>query len=180
MTINKINIEGPLIIQPDVFKDERGFFFESYNYSKYSSNGLKTEFLQDNISKSQKNVLRGLHFQKPPYAQGKLIQVIQGAVWDVLVDIRKESATYGEHFGIELSEHNKTQFYIPPGFAHGFLTLEDETIFHYKCTNVFNKESEGSIIWNDSDLNINWNCKDPIISDKDKVAPLFKSFNSPF
>jgi len=124
--------------------------------------------------------LRGLHFQAPPFDQGKLVRVITGAVLDIAVDIRKDSPTYGEHIAIELTEENKTMFYIPPGFAHGFLTLRDNTIFSYKCTNVYNKLSEGCVLWNDTDLNINWNVANPILSEKDLVGTPFKEFNSPF
>jgi dTDP-4-dehydrorhamnose 3,5-epimerase len=124
--------------------------------------------------------LRGLHFQAPPFDQGKLVRVITGAVLDVAVDIRKNSTTYGEHIAIELSEDNKTMFYIPPGFAHGFLTLKDSTIFSYKCTNLYNKASEGTVLWNDSDLNINWNISNPLLSEKDLVGTKFKDFSSPF
>ena len=180
MQIEKTEIEGLLIIRPKVFEDDRGHFFESFNKNVFFKNGLSLEFVQDNQSLSNKNVLRGLHFQSPPYAQGKLIRVIKGSVLDVAVDIRKSSPTYGKHLVINLSEQNKIMFYIPEGFAHGFLTLEDNTIFSYKCTNFFNKESEGSLLWNDLDLNINWGITNPILSDKDKVAPLFNSFNSPF
>ena len=131
-------------------------------------------------SKSAKGVLRGLHFQKPPYAQGKLVRVIKGSVMDVAVDLRKDSPTYGKWESVVLNEENKLQFWIPEGFAHGFVTLEDDTIFAYKCTNVYNKESEGSILWNDPDINIEWNIKNPILSEKDKISPLFKNFETPF
>ncbi|MEO6883743.1 MAG: dTDP-4-dehydrorhamnose 3,5-epimerase [Bacteroidia bacterium] len=168
------------IIQPKVFEDERGYFFESYNKSIFLKHGVDTEFLQDNQSLSQKNVLRGLHFQNPPYAQGKLVRVIKGAVWDIAVDIRKNSKTYGHSFGIELSEKNKTMFWIPTGFAHGFLTLEDDTIFSYKCTNVYNKNAEDSILWDDSDLKIDWKITEPLLSEKDKNAQPLKNFVSLF
>ncbi len=180
MQIEKLDIEGLLVIHPDIFEDERGFFYESYNFDKYSKLGLDARFVQDNLSKSQKNVLRGLHFQNPPHAQGKLVQVIHGSVIDVAVDIRKGSKTYGKHHSILLSSKNKTQFYVPPGFAHGFLTLEDDTLFSYKCTDVYHKESEGSILWNDSGLGIEWPTDDPIVSEKDQVAPPFESFKSEF
>lgn len=180
MQFEKTEIEGLLIIKPKVFEDERGHFFESYNKDSFKVNGLNIEFVQDNQSLSQKNVLRGLHFQCPPYAQGKLIRVIKGKVLDVAVDIRKNSSTYGKHVAIELSERNKKMFYIPPGFAHGFLTLDDNTIFSYKCTNVYNKESEDALFWNDSELGIDWGIKTPILSDKDKAAQSFISFKSPF
>ena len=180
MEIEKTTIDGLLIIRPRVFPDERGYFFEAYNEKKKKEQGFEQHFVQDNISKSSKNVLRGLHFQNPPHAQGKLVQVIRGAVLDIAVDIRKDSPTYGEHYAIELSEKNNLLFFIPPGFAHGFLTLEDNTIFSYKCTALYNKESEGSIQWNDKELGINWNVNDPIISKKDQTSPSFKDFNSQF
>lgn len=180
MEVIKTKIEGLLIINPRVFGDVRGYFFESYNDSVFKEHGIDVEFIQDNQSLSNSGVLRGLHFQAPPYDQGKLVRVITGAVLDVAVDIRKNSATYGEHIAIELSEDNKTMFYIPPGFAHGFLTLKDSTIFSYKCTNLYNKSSEGTVLWNDSDLNINWNISNPVLSEKDLVGTKFKDFSSPF
>jgi len=180
MDIIKTPLQGLLIIKPDVFEDERGYFFESFNYSKFQDLGMDIRFLQDNESKSRKGVLRGLHFQSPPFAQGKLVRVMQGSVLDVAVDIRKNSPTYGKWESIILSGRNKWMYWIPEGFAHGFVTLEDDTIFFYKCTNVYNKGSEGSILWNDPDLNINWNIKDPVISDKDRNSPVFRDFHSPF
>ena len=180
MEIIKTSIEGLLIIKPDVFKDERGYFFESYNKERFAKEGLTMDFVQDNESKSSKSVLRGLHFQKPPYAQGKLVRVVKGSVMDVAVDLRKDSPTYGKWESVVLSEDNKLQFWIPEGFAHGFVTLEDETVFNYKCTNIYNKESEGSLLWNDPDINIDWNIENPILSEKDKVSPLFKNFETPF
>ena len=180
MEIIKTKIEGLLIIKPKIFSDDRGYFYESFRLDKFREFGVDLEFVQDNESKSQKGVLRGLHFQNPPYEQGKLIKVVKGAVIDVAVDIRKNSPTYGQWVSHELSEYNKTMFWIPPGFAHGFLTLKDETIFQYKCTNYYNKESEGSIRWNDPDLNIAWGIESPIVSEKDDQAPLFNSFISNF
>jgi dTDP-4-dehydrorhamnose 3,5-epimerase len=180
MEVIKTKIEGLLIINPKVFGDVRGYFFESYNDSVFKDNGIDAKFIQDNQSLSNSGVLRGLHFQAPPFDQGKLVRVITGAVLDVAVDIRKNSTTYGEHIAIELSEDNKTMFYIPPGFAHGFLTLKDSTIFSYKCTNLYNKASEGTVLWNDSDLNINWNISNPLLSEKDLVGTKFKDFSSPF
>lgn len=180
MKIEKLAIEGLLIIQPNVFKDGRGYFFEGYNQSKYHEHGLNANFVQDNLSKSAKGVLRGLHFQNPPYAQGKLVSVVRGAVIDVAVDIRRESPTYGQHHSVLLSEENSTQFFIPPGFAHGFLTLEDNTIFTYKCTEGYNKSSEGSILWNDKDLGIDWGIENPIVSEKDQVSQLFSQLESKF
>lgn len=169
-----------LIIKPKVHYDERGYFFEAFKSPLYRKLGLETAFVQDNESKSQKDVLRGLHFQNPPFAQGKLVRVIHGAVLDVAVDIRKNSHTYGKWHAVELSGDNKVMYWIPPGFAHGFLTLENDTVLLYKCTALYNKESEGSIRWNDPDLNINWRISKPIVSDKDKNAPLFKDFVSLF
>jgi dTDP-4-dehydrorhamnose 3,5-epimerase len=181
MEIIKTKIEGLLIVKPQVFEDERGYFFESYNKERFKNAGLDLSFVQDNESKSQKNVLRGLHFQRPPYAQGKLVRVVKGAVLDVAVDLRKESPTYGQWEAVELSEENKLMYWIPPGFAHGFLTLRDETVFTYKCTNVYNRESEGSILWNDPEIGIDWQIKDtPILSEKDKQAPRFRDFVTPF
>ncbi len=180
MYSEKSKIDGLLIIQPRVFEDDRGYFFESFRLDKLRELGIDLDFVQDNESKSQKGVLRGLHFQNPPYEQGKLIKVVKGAVIDVAVDIRKKSPTYGQWISHELSEYNKTMFWIPPGFAHGFLTLEDDTIFQYKCTNYYNKESEDSIRWNDPVLNIDWGIKNPIVSDKDSKAGLFKDFKSKF
>lgn len=180
MQIEKTPLSGLLIIKPRVFPDERGYFFEAYNAKTLKENGLDVSFVQDNISMSQKGVLRGIHFQKPPFAQGKLVQVLRGSVLDMAVDLRKDSPTYGENFSHLLSEENKTQLYVPEGFGHGFVTLEDDTLFSYKCTNFYNKESEGSILWNDKDLNIDWQIEAPIISEKDEQAEPFESFKSPF
>lgn len=180
MEIINTHIKDLLIIKPKVFTDERGYFFESYNESAFKSARINVNFVQDNQSLSSTGVLRGLHFQAPPYDQGKLVRVITGSVLDVAVDIRKNSATYGNHFSIELTEENKTMFYIPPGFAHGFLTLKDNTVFSYKCTNLYNKEFEGTVLWNDTDLNINWNFNNPILSEKDINGTPFVKFVSPF
>ncbi|RLD38487.1 MAG: dTDP-4-dehydrorhamnose 3,5-epimerase [Bacteroidetes bacterium] len=181
MEIITTKIPNLLILKPNIYRDDRGYFFESYNKELFLSKGIDQNFVQDNESKSMKGVLRGLHFQKPPYAQGKLVRVMKGAVLDVAVDLRKSSSTYGQWESIELTEDNKFMYWIPPGMAHGFITLEDNTVFFYKCTNVYNKQSEGSILWNDPDLNINWgsNIK-PLLSEKDKISPLFKDFISPF
>jgi dTDP-4-dehydrorhamnose 3,5-epimerase len=180
MQIQTTPIEGLLIIQPQIFEDPRGYFYESYNKQKFSEAGIDFEFIQDNQSLSQKGIIRGLHFQAPPFEQGKLVRVIQGAVNDVVVDIRKNSKTFGQHFSINLTAENRTMFFIPPGFAHGFETLEDDTVFLYKCTNVYNKESEGGLLWNDPFLNINWQNNNPLISDKDKILPTFENLISPF
>jgi dTDP-4-dehydrorhamnose 3,5-epimerase len=180
MEIIETKIKDLLIIHPKIFGDARGYFFESYNEEDFRKQGINVKFIQDNQSLSNEGVLRGLHFQAPPYDQGKLVRVITGAVLDVAVDIRKNSPTYGEHIGIELTAENKTMFYIPPGFAHGFLTLQDNTIFSYKCTNLYNKSSEGTVLWNDTDLKINWNISNPLLSEKDLIGTKFKDFISPF
>ncbi|EKE20645.1 MAG: dTDP-4-dehydrorhamnose 3,5-epimerase [uncultured bacterium] len=173
MNIIKTNIEGILIVEPKVFGDERGFFVETYNLERYKETGITLPFVQDNLSSSAKGVLRGLHFQKKPFAQGKLVQVIKGKVLDVAVDIRKNSPTRGQYVAIELSGENKKQLWIAPGLAHGFLSLEDATIFSYKCTNFYNSTAERGIMWNDKDLNIDWEfeeygIKKPIVSEKDQ------------
>lgn len=180
MEIIATDIPDLFLVQPQVFEDERGYFYESYNKNIFEQKGIYGDFVQDNQSLSQRGVLRGLHFQNPPFAQGKLVRTIKGSILDVVVDIRKKSPAYGHSFMIELNEKNKTMLWIPPGFAHGFLTLADETIFSYKCTNIYNKESEGCIYWNDPDLAINWGIKDPVLSEKDKTAGSFKEFKSMF
>ncbi len=179
MNIEETFIKGLLILSPSVFADNRGYFLESYNKKNLHST-LDIDFVQDNESMSQKGVLRGLHFQNPPFAQGKLVRAITGSVLDVVVDLRKESSTYGKHFKLVLSSENKIQLYVPKGFAHGFLVLEDNTLFSYKCTNYYNKDAEFSLLWNDPTLNINWKIKDPIISEKDKNAKNFANFTSLF
>ena len=172
---------GVKIFAPNVFKDRRGYFIELFNNRRFNDSFLNNiSFDQDNFSCSNKNVLRGLHFQSPPYSQGKLIQVLQGKILDVIVDIRKSSKTYGNHIKFELSAETHKQLWIPPGFAHGFLTLEDKTLFSYKCTNYYSKEHEMDLLWNDVDLDINWGIENPIISEKDKKANSFKNFDSPF
>ncbi len=178
ITTNQIN--GILIIEPQIFKDSRGYFFESYNEEKFNKAGIEAKFVQDNQSLSQKGAIRGMHFQAPPYEQGKLVRVAQGAVMDVVVDIRKNSPTYGKSFNIILSAENQLMFWIPPGFAHGFETLIDNTLFLYKCTNGYNKASEGGLFWNDPTLEIKWQTAEPIVSDKDQILPSLKDFNSPF
>ena len=180
MEIIETKIKDLLIIKPDVFTDDRGYFFESYNKERFEKYGLEMNFVQDNESQSMKGVLRGLHFQKPPFAQGKLVRVVKGAVRDVVVDLRKDSPTYGHWESVILTEGNKLMYWIPEGFAHGFVCLEDHSVFTYKCTNVYNKTSEGSIRWNDPDLNIDWEIENPILSEKDKVSPMFRDFVSPF
>lgn len=167
---------GVKIIQPRKFGDPRGFFMETYKKSDFVSEGINEEFCQDNHSSSSKGVLRGIHFQSAPHAQGKLVRVIRGAVWDVAVDLIVGSPTYGQSFGLKLSEENNTMLYIPPGFGHGFLTLKDNTHFLYKCTAEYAPESDGGVIWNDRDLNIAWPLGglEPLVSEKDKVLALLK------
>jgi dTDP-4-dehydrorhamnose 3,5-epimerase len=181
MDILETKLHGLCILEPRVFEDVRGYFLESYNKETFKKIGIDVDFVQDNQSLSSKGTLRGLHFQKPPYAQAKLVRVITGSILDVAVDIRTDSKTYGEYFSLVLSGKNKRMLYIPEGFAHGFLALEDNTLIQYKCSDLYNKESEGGIVWNDSDININWGIDyEPIISDKDKNNIFLKNFKSPF
>ena len=180
MEVIKTGIPDLYIVKPTVFEDHRGYFFESYNKEVFLRNGIDEKFVQDNESMSGKGVLRGLHFQKPPFSQGKLVRVMRGSVLDVAVDLRKKSPTFGHWDSVVLSQENKWMYWIPPGFAHGFITLEENTVFFYKCTNVYNKAAEGAIVWNDPDLNIDWQVENPILADKDKNAPFFRDFKSPF
>jgi dTDP-4-dehydrorhamnose 3,5-epimerase len=180
MDIIKTDQEGLLLIQPEVFSDSRGYFFESYRKDILTRYGVKSEFVQDNISKSKKNTIRGLHYQVGKYEQGKLCQVISGKILDVALDIRFNSPTFGKHFSQELSGDNHTMIWIPPGFAHGFSVLSDEAVFLYKCTAYYNKESERSVLYNDPDLNIDWKVKDPVVSEKDINAKLFKNIERDF
>lgn len=170
MKIIETAIEDVVIIEPRLFKDERGYFFESFSQREFEEKISKISFVQDNESKSSYGVLRGLHFQKPPYAQSKLVRVIKGAVLDVAVDIRKGSPTFGKHVAVELTEENHLQLFIPRGFAHGFSVLSQEVIFQYKCDNFYAPQSEGALAWDDSDLNINWRIptNQIILSEKDK------------
>ncbi|MAZ97771.1 MAG: dTDP-4-dehydrorhamnose 3,5-epimerase [Flavobacteriales bacterium] len=168
------------IVEPNVFGDDRGYFFESFNKDHFIRAGIDAHFIQDNESLSGKGVVRGLHFQSPPMAQGKLVRVQKGSVLDIAVDIRNGSPTYGEHYSIVLSGTNKIMLWIPAGFAHGFATLEDETVFLYKCTSTYSPEHEGNILWNDPDLGIDWGMSNPNLSEKDQTGPQLKDFNSPF
>ncbi|MDX9920135.1 MAG: dTDP-4-dehydrorhamnose 3,5-epimerase [Paludibacter sp.] len=175
MEIIKTNIEGLLVIQPRVFADARGFFFESYNENLYREAGIDIHFCQDNQSKSGYGVIRGLHYQLNPHSQSKLVSVIQGAVWDVAVDLRKNSPTFGQWYGVELTEENHTQFLIPQGFAHGFSVLSETAVFSYKCDDFYNTALERGIMFNDPALAIDWKIPagKEIISDKDMKHPLF-------
>lgn len=166
-----------VVIQPRVFADERGFFMETYKKSDFVKAGITEEFTQDNHSYSSKGVLRGIHFQKDPYAQGKLVRCIKGAVWDVAVDLRADSETFGQWYGLEITGENKIMFYIPPGFGHGFVTLKDNTHFLYKCTNEYNPDADSGIMWNDSDLNIEWPLTEGLsLSDKDLKLQSIEEF----
>jgi dTDP-4-dehydrorhamnose 3,5-epimerase len=175
MKIIKTKLDGAIIIEPKVFGDHRGFFMETYHCNRYKEAGIAIAFVQDNHSRSSKGVLRGLHFQKTK-PQGKLVRVVRGEVFDVAVDIRKGSVTFGQWEGVILSEENKRQFYVPPGFAHGFVTLSDTADFEYKCTDYYDPSDEGSIRWDDPEIGIEWPVTLPQLSDKDKTAPLFKEF----
>ncbi len=176
MEVIQTGFQGLLVLKPKVFKDDRGFFLESYNQEKYNQLNM-SNFVQDNQSVSKKSVLRGLHFQYAPFAQGKLVEVLRGAVLDVAVDLRSDSPTFGKHYKIELNGLSQEQFYIPAGFAHGFVTLEDDTLFSYKCTNFYAPNHEASILWNDQELNIDWQVDNPILSEKDACAKLFSEIN---
>ncbi len=174
-------LNGVLLLKPRVFKDDRGAFFESFNQAAFDALvGKPVRFVQDNQSTSKQHVLRGLHFQAPPYAQGKLVRVVKGRVIDVAVDIRKDSPTYGEYYSAELTAENHHMLWVPEGFAHGFYALEDETQFLYKCTNTYHKASEGDIFWEDFRSAFSTEIKNPLVSDKDAQATPFKLLNSPF
>jgi dTDP-4-dehydrorhamnose 3,5-epimerase len=178
--IRETEIEGLLILEPSVFGDQRGYFLETYSQRAFAEIGLTMAFVQDNLSCSRKGILRGLHFQAPPFDQGKLVGVVKGHALDVAVDIRKDSPTYGKHVLIHLSEENHALFYIPPGFAHGFLAVSEECYFSYKCTNFYDPPSEGGLMWNDPALGIDWQASSPTISEKDNHYPPFENFESPF
>ncbi len=173
MEIVTTAIEGVVLLKPRIFGDERGYFFESYSQREFEKQVCRTVFVQDNESKSCYGVVRGLHFQKPPYAQSKLVRVVKGRVLDVAVDIRKGSPTFGKHVSVELSEENKRQFFIPRGFAHGFAVLSEEAVFQYKCDNFYALESEGSLAWDDPELGIDWRipAEQVILSEKDRHHP---------
>lgn len=176
MKVIETAIEGVVIIEPRIFKDDRGYFFESFSEKDFNAQVREVHFVQDNESKSCYGVLRGLHFQKPPYAQSKLVRVVRGAVLDVAVDIRKGSPTFGRHVAVELTEDNHRQFFIPRGFAHGFSVLTPEAVFQYKCDNFYAPQSEGAVAWDDPDLNIDWRIPagKVVLSEKDRHHPLLK------
>jgi dTDP-4-dehydrorhamnose 3,5-epimerase len=180
LKISKTEIAGLLVIEPDVFRDDRGFFFESYSKQRYKDFGISVEFVQDNISKSKKGTVRGLHYQIGERAQGKLCQVLEGEVLDVAVDIRFNSPTFGKYFSLILNSETKFQLWIPQGFAHGFSVLSDEAVFSYKCTNYYSKAHERAILFNDSNLKIDWKIENPIVSEKDLTAEKFKDIERDF
>ena len=182
MEIIKTEIDGVVIIEPRIFCDERGYFFESFSQLEFDEKVMPINFVQDNESMSSYGVMRGLHFQKMPYTQSKLVRCVKGAVLDVAVDIRKGSPTYGQHVAVELSEDNHRQFFIPRGFAHGFSVLSEEVIFQYKCDNFYSPQSEGAIAWNDPDLNIDWRIpvEEVILSEKDSKHPKLKDLQCVF
>lgn len=183
MEVIKTGIEGVFIIEPKVFGDNRGYFFESFNAKEFAEKtGVDVTFVQDNESKSKYGVLRGMHFQLPPYTQSKLVRVVKGKVLDVVVDIRKGSPTYGKYEVCELTEENHRQFFVPKGMAHGFAVLSDEAIFQYKCDDFYHPEAEGAIAWDDPDIAIEWliPTEDVILSEKDKCHPFLREYNSPF
>jgi len=181
MEFIKTKFNDTWIIKPQVFQDNRGFFLETYSRKKFSETGIEADFVQDNHSLSvKKGVLRGLHFQAPPFTQAKLLRVTNGSVYDVIVDIRKDSPTFGKWEGFTLSAENFLMLFVPKGFLHGFMTLEDNTEVQYKCDNFYEPQSEGGIIWNDPTLKIDWPIKDPILSERDEKWGKFEDFNSPF
>ncbi len=180
MHITTTPFNGLILIQPGVFSDGRGYFFESWNRQKFLDLGIPADYVQDNQSGSSANVVRGLHVQLPPHAQGKLVRVIRGAVLDVALDLRRNEPTFGQHFSVRLSAKDQQMLYIPEGFAHGFRTLEDDTVFFYKCSSYYHKASERTIQWNDPALGIDWGTTDPILSEKDQVGTLLQDFDSPF
>ncbi len=176
----RLSIPDVVLIEPRVFRDERGFFIETYKHSEFADAGIREYFVQDNHSQSSMGVLRGLHYQIHPMAQGKLLRCSKGRIFDVAVDIKKGSPDYGKWIGLELSEENNNMLYIPPGFAHGFLTLSDVAEVYYKCTKEYSPENERGIIWNDPDINIDWPVKTPVLSAKDKAYPVLKDSDSNF
>tara|TARA_X000000950_G_C13772600_1_gene601630 strand:+ start:95 stop:649 length:555 start_codon:yes stop_codon:yes gene_type:complete len=182
MKFNKTELPDVYILEPSIFVDKRGYFFESFNLNKFEKNIYPIKFTQDNESKSSKGVLRGLHFQKPPFDQAKLLRCIQGEVLDIALDIRKKSKTYGKHISVLLSDKNKRQLFIPRGFAHGFFVLSDTATFAYKVDNIYAPDYDAGIRWNDKDLNIKWGVQDKevIISEKDSQLPFFSELESPF
>ena len=176
----RLAVQDIILIEPKKFPDDRGFFMETYKHSDFSRNGIREYFVQDNYSRSSRGILRGLHYQRNPYAQGKLVQCLKGRIFDVAVDIRKSSPTFGNWVSAELSEENSLMLYVPPGFAHGFIVLSETADVLYKCTKEYAPDSDRGIIWNDPDINIQWPVKEPILSDKDKRHPFLKDADNNF
>jgi dTDP-4-dehydrorhamnose 3,5-epimerase len=180
MEIKQHALAGVVEFIPRVFGDARGAFFESFSARVMEEAGVRENWVQDNQSRSDKGVLRGLHFQRPPHAQAKLVRVAQGRALDVIVDLRRDSDTYGQHVQVELDAQRYNMLYVPVGFAHGFVALEDDTLFLYKCSGYYQPSAEGGILWKDPSLNINWGIEDPKVSDKDQILPVLQGFESPF
>ncbi|MEO5570923.1 MAG: dTDP-4-dehydrorhamnose 3,5-epimerase [Bacteroidia bacterium] len=174
MKFTPLELKGLVLIEPKILTDNRGYFFESWHEKRFADAGLNLNFVQDNESCSAKGVLRGFHFQIPPYEQGKLVRVVKGSALDIVVDIRKSSQTYGKHYKVLLDDKQRNVLWIPPGFAHGFLSMEENTVFVYKCTNFYDKPSEKGILWNDPELDIDWGINNPLVSDKDLELPGLK------
>ncbi len=182
MNVIRTEIEGLAVIEPKVFRDSRGYFFESFSEREFAEKVAPVKFVQDNESKSSYGVVRGLHFQKPPYAQAKLVRVVRGRVLDVAVDLRYGSPTFGKYFAVELSEENHRQFFIPRGFAHGFSVLSEDAVFQYKCDNYYAPQSEGSVLWNDPSIGVDWGLppEEVVLSEKDMKSPLLKDLENIF
>lgn len=175
-TFTKTSLNGVILIEPKIFKDARGFFMETFKASEFALNGIDVKFNQDNQSKSTQGVIRGLHFQRAPFPQAKIVRCLKGKIYDVAVDIRPESENFGKWFGVELSEENKSMLYIPEGFAHGFSVLSEEAEIAYKASNEYSAESDAGILWNDKELNIDWKIDNPIISEKDMILPSLSDY----
>ncbi|WP_022836532.1 dTDP-4-dehydrorhamnose 3,5-epimerase [Salisaeta longa] len=177
MTVTELSLSGVLLIEPDVYRDGRGYFMETWNRQTYAEHGLDVDFVQDNLSFSKHGVLRGLHFQNP-YPQGKLVSVLRGEVFDVAVDLRANSDTFGSWEGVTLSANNGRQLYVPEGFAHGFVVTSADALFHYKCTNAYHPEAEGIVRWDDPEIDITWPVSDPVLSDRDAAAPRLREIDA--
>lgn len=180
MNVERFEIPDLILLEPRAFADERGYFMETYSKKTFAEIGINVEFVQDNVSRSKNGVIRGLHFQRPPFAQDKLVRVVQGEVLDIVVDLRVGSPTFGKHQSVILSETNRKIFFIPKGFAHGFAVLSESADFEYKVTDLYHPESEGGIIWNDPKLGIDWTITEPIIGKKDQLLPLLKDLGTIF
>lgn len=180
MNVENSPLAGVVVIRPNIIRDDRGYFYEAFSKKRYAAVCGDAEFVQDNVSESKKNTVRGLHYQIGDFAQGKLCKVLSGKVMDVAVDIRFGSPTFGKYYAVELSDENSAQLWIPPGFAHGFSVLSERAVFHYKCTNYYSKDHERAIRFDDPQLNIQWNVQEPLVSPKDRIAPLFSEIHQDF